>query len=185
MVDKTEQKAKQLYLAGGWTYAALAKKFKVSERTIIRWAKAGSWQTSKDAEAIASQALAEEVSEELAKPVSPKSVRSAMKGLGRKEVFEIAKAYLSSAAPDAEIKSMEAAFGQLIKVMQVEQQMEYADRMADLEYKLKETDLAIKQQQLNPPTLKAWVDKAIGDFRYTVPQLLEELYRLAEEEKNR
>lgn len=161
MAQQPEEKAKQLYLAGGWTYPALAKKFKVSERTIIRWSKANNWQAFKDAEDTASQAIASELTEELAKPISPKSVRVAMKGLDRDEILDAAIASLYAAAPDAAIKSQEAAYGQLVKIMQLRQQMEHQERMSELEYEHKKADLILKQWQINPPTPEEWAKKAV------------------------
>lgn len=175
-----QEKAEKLYVEGGSTYATLAKRFKVSERTIKRWAEAGNWQTKKKIQEVASQAIAEEVSEELAKPISAKSVRAAMQGMSRKEFFHAAKSSLYANAPDAEIKSQEAAYGQLIKIMQIEQQMQHQERMADLEYKLKEADLQLKQRQLTPPTPKEW---AAGAFNLGIDPvgIVEEVIRLLRE----
>lgn len=180
-MPKTDQdKAEKLYIESDWEYPALAKKFKVSERTIRRWAEVGDWKAKRLTESIASQAIADEVSEELAKPIPAKSVRAAMRGLDRKQVFEAAIASLHANAPDAEIKSQEAAYGQLIKIMQVEQQMEHQERMADLEYKLKEADLQLKQRQLTPPTPKEW---AAGAFNLGIDPvgIVEEVIRLLRE----
>jgi uncharacterized protein YjcR len=159
MPDKNIEKAKKLFVEKGLTYAAIASLLGISSRTVERWSSKGNWKLLRDAEELASVALAEEVSEQLDKPIPVKSVRVAMKGLDRNTVFEAAIAALHSAAPDAVIRSQESAYGQLVKIMQAQQQMEHQERMAELEYKLKEADLALKQRQLNPPTIEDWADQ--------------------------
>lgn len=172
MSDKNIEKAKKLFLEKGLTYAAIASLLSISSRTVERWASKGNWKLLRDTEELASVALAEEVSSELAKPIPAKSVRVALAGLSRKEIFEAAIASLHTAAPDAAVKSQEAAYGQLIKIMEAEQRMRHHDRMADLEYKLKEADLILKQRQINPLTIEELADMAI-ELGYSLKSFIE------------
>jgi transcriptional regulator with XRE-family HTH domain len=169
MPDKNIEKAKKLFLEKGLTYAAIATKLGVSSRTVERWSNKGDWKSLRAAEELASVALAEEVSSELAKPIPAKSVRVAMKGLDRNEIFEMAIASLHEKAPEAVIKSQEAAYGQLVKIMIAQQQMEQSDRMADIEVELKQLqlekeryDVEIKRRQAHPPDMAALFDMVIA-----------------------
>jgi hypothetical protein len=184
----TQKKAEKLYIEDNWEHPALAKKFKVSERTIRRWADAGNWKTKRVIDTIASHALAEEVSEQLDKPIPPQSVRVAMKGLDRSQLFETAIASLYAVAPDAGIKSQEAAYGQMVKIMQTQQQMEHNDRLADIEVKLKQLQLEkvryevekeryetqLKQWQVKPPDPEALVDMAL-DFGIPLAEVVKRM----------
>ena len=168
MSKPDQEKAEKLYIEEGWEHSALAKKFKVSERTIRRWAETGDWKAKRVAETVASHAMADEVSEQLDKPISPASVRVAMKGLDRGEVFGIAIATLHSAAPEGLIKSQEAAYGQLIKILQVQQQMEHQDKIAEIEVELKRLQLEKQRYEVEAARLKAhpvdidaWVDLTV------------------------
>ncbi len=165
MPDKNIEKAKKLFLEKGLTYAAIATKLGISSRTVERWSHKGDWKLLKETQELASVALAEEVSQELDKPIPPKSVRVAMKGLDRNEIFEMAIASLHEKAPDAAIKSQEAAFGQLVKIMIAQQQMERQDRLDAIEFKLKEIQLEkagyemeLKKREAHPPDVAAIVD---------------------------
>jgi transcriptional regulator with XRE-family HTH domain len=165
MPDKNIEKAKKLFLEKGLTYAAIATKLGISSRTVERWSSKGDWKLLKDTQELASVALAEEVSSELAKPIPAKSVRVAMKGFDRNEIFEMAIASLYEKAPDAAVKSQEAAFGQLVKIMIAQQQMERQDRLDAIEFKLKEIQLEkagyemeLKKREAHPPDVAAIVD---------------------------
>jgi transcriptional regulator with XRE-family HTH domain len=169
MPDKNIEKAKKLFLEKGLTYAAIATKLGVSSRTVERWSTKGDWKLLRAAEELASVALAEEVSSELAKPIPAKSVRVAMKGFDRNEIFEMAIASLHEKAPDAAVKSQEAAFGQLVKIMIAQQQMERQDRLDAIEFKLKEIQLEkagyemeIKKREAHPPDIAAIVDMVLA-----------------------
>jgi transcriptional regulator with XRE-family HTH domain len=181
MPDKNIEKAKKLFLEKGLTYAAIATKLGVSSRTVERWSNKGDWKSLRAAEELASVALAEEVSSELAKPIPAKSVRVAMKGLDRNEIFEMAIASLHEKAPDAVIKSQEAAYGQLVKIMQVQQQMERQDRLDAIEFKLKEIQLEkagyemeIKKREAHPPDVAALVDMALA-FNLDVAEVMRQI----------
>jgi transcriptional regulator with XRE-family HTH domain len=178
MPDKNIEKAKKLFLEKGLTYAAIATKLGVSSRTVERWSNKGDWKLLRAAEELASVALAEEVSSELAKPIPAKSVRVAMKGFDRNEIFEMAIATLHSAAPEAGIKSQEAAYGQLIKILQVQQQMEHQDRVAEIEVELKRLQLEKQRYEVQaarlkayPPDIDAWVDLTV-EYKQDVPTLM-------------
>jgi transcriptional regulator with XRE-family HTH domain len=181
MPDKNIEKAKKLFLEKGLTYAAIATKLGVSSRTVERWSNKGDWKLLRAAEELASVALAEEVSSELAKPIPAKSVRVAMKGFDRNEIFEMAIASLHEKAPEAAIKSQEAAYGQLVKIMIAQQQMEHNDRMAEIEYKLKQIQLekeqyeaVIKQRQAHPPDVAAIVDMVLA-FGLDLPEIMRQI----------
>lgn len=144
------------------TYENLTR-FGVSVRAIkSKSREEGDWKVKRDTEARASQALAEEVSEELAKPIPEKSVRVAMKAMSRNEICDTAIAHLYSAAPDAEIKSQEAAYSALIKIVESQQRMEQQEQMFALERRAKEADVILKERQVNPPTEYEWAEYAIS-----------------------
>lgn len=91
--------------------------------------------------------------------------------------MDTAIACLHSAAPDAEIKSQEAAYGQLIKIMQVRQQMAHSKRMNQLEEKLKEAELTLKERQVTPPTPRQWAELAI-QYGISLTELVGELRKV-------
>jgi uncharacterized protein YjcR len=178
MPDKNIEKAKKLFLEKGLTYAAIATKLGISSRTVERWSSKGDWKLIKDTEELASVALAEEVSSELAKPIPAKSVRVAMKGFDRNEIFEMAIASLHEKAPEAVIKSQEAAYGQLIKIMQAQQQMEHQDRIAEIEVELKQLQLEKQRYEVeaarlkaHPVDINAWVD-LVAEYGMDMPTLM-------------
>jgi hypothetical protein len=155
-------KIKAAYMADtSQTNGSVAKRFKVSKSAVDKRSAAEGWKAQREAQSIAVDAIASEVSEELSKPIPAKSVRVALQEMDRNEIFDAAIAQLHAAAPDAGIKSQEAAYGQLIKIIQVQQQMEHQRQMFKIEHKLKEIELALKERQLNPPTEREWAEWAI------------------------
>ncbi len=64
--------------------------------------------------------------------------------------WERAIASLYEKAPDAAVKSQEAAFGQLVKIMIAQQQMERQDRLDVIEFKLKEIQLEKAGYEMEP-----------------------------------
>jgi hypothetical protein len=104
-------KIKAAYMADtSQTNGSVAKRFKVSKSAVDKRSAAEGWKAQREAQSIAVDAIASEVSEELSKPIPAKSVRVALQEMDRNEIFDAAIAQLHAAAPDAGIKSQEAAY---------------------------------------------------------------------------
>ena len=179
MPKTDQQKAEKLYLEGGSSYSILAKKFKVSERTVKRWAEVGNWQAKKKSLDIASESVAARLSEELQEPVYPRTVKARYSELDSEQYYETALADITVSAPDAPARSKEALYLAGVKIHQAREQS--ALLAVDLELKrteleLKKADLELKRRQLNPPELDGLIDMILG-FGYTPKEMVEILRR--------
>lgn len=181
MPKTDQQKAEKLYLEGGSSYSILAKKFKVSERTVKRWAEVGNWQAKKKSLETVSTSVAAKIQDELQEPVRPVTVRAHFKDepIELRQLYQSAVAYLHSAYPEAEIKSAEAAIATIAKIGQAMHQLDLAEiekEQKQVELELKKADLELKRRQLNPPELDGLIEMILG-FGYTPKEMAEILRR--------
>lgn len=182
--QKLWTKVREAYLSDiTATYDSLAAdhrfRGRISKRSIEERSRKEGWRTQREAQNIASKSVSARLSEELQEPVHPRTVKAKYSELDGDRVLDDAIADIAASAPDAEVKSKEAAYATQIKLIQAKAQSALLAVELELkktELELKRADLELKRRQLHPPELGGLIEMILS-FNYTPKQVVEELKR--------